>query len=196
MKQATNTGTGKYEALLERCRSLSPVPTAVAYPCEASALAGPVEAAQHKLIVPILVGPAGKIKDTAKSAGVDLGGLEIVDVPDAHAAAERAVALVREGRAEVLMKGSLHTDELLSAVVSRDKGLRTGLRISHAFLMDVPPYHKVLVVTDAAINIAPVLEDKVDICQNAIDLAVSLGVKGAKGEVLAQVQAVNYKGTG
>ncbi|HKB00577.1 MAG TPA: bifunctional enoyl-CoA hydratase/phosphate acetyltransferase [Gemmataceae bacterium] len=193
MKQATNTGTGKYEALLERCRSLSPVPTAVAYPCEASALAGPVEAAQHKLIVPILVGPAGKIKDTAKSAGVDLGGLEIVDVPDAHAAAERAVALVREGRAEVLMKGSLHTDELLSAVVSRDKGLRTGRRISHAFLMDVPTYHKVLVVTDAAINIAPVLEDKVDICQNAIDLAVSLGVKAPKVAVLAAVETVNSK---
>src|SRR5262249_19967422 len=175
MKQATTTGTGKYEALLERCRNLSPVPTAVAYPCEASALTGAVEAAQNKLITPILVGPAAKIADIAQSAGVSLSGIEIVDVPEAHAAAEKAVALVREGRAEVLMKGSLHTDELLSAVVSRDKGLRAGRRISHAFLMDVPTYHKVLVVTDAAINIAPVLEDKVDICQNAIDLAISLG---------------------
>ena len=113
MQQATTTGTGKYEALLERCRSLAPVPTAVAYPCEASALAGAVEAAQKKLIVPILVGPAAKIAEIAKAAGLDLGGLEIIDVPDARAAAEKAVALVREGRAEVLMKGSLHTDELL-----------------------------------------------------------------------------------
>jgi phosphotransacetylase len=193
MKQATTTGTGKYEALLERCRSLAPVPTAVAYPCEASALAGPVEAAQKKLIVPILVGPAAMIAATAKAGGVDLGGLEIIDVPDSHAAAQKAVALVREGRAEVLMKGSLHTDELLSAVVSRDAGLRTGRRISHVFLMDVPTYHKVLVVTDGAINIAPVLEDKVDICQNAIDLAISLGVKTPKVAVLAAVETVNSK---
>jgi phosphate acetyltransferase len=193
MKQATTTGTGKYEALLERCRSLQPVPTAVAYPCEASALTGAVEAAQNKLISPILVGPAAKIADIAKTAGVSLSGLEIVDVPEAHAAAEKAVALVREGRAEVLMKGSLHTDELLSAVVSREKGLRSGRRISHAFLMDVPTYHKVLIVTDAAINIAPVLEDKVDICQNAIDLAISLGVKTPKVAVLAAVETVNSK---
>jgi len=192
MTQAT-TGTGKYEALLERCRNLAPVPTAVAYPCEASALTGAVEAAQHKLTVPILVGPAAKLAEIAKSAGVALGGLEIIDVPEAHAAAEKAVALVREGRAEVLMKGSLHTDELLSAVVSREKGLRTGRRISHVFLMDVPTYHKVLVVTDAAINIAPTLEDKVDICQNAIDLAISLGVKIPKVAILAAVETVNSK---
>jgi phosphate acetyltransferase len=193
MQQATTTGTGKYEALLERCRTLAPVPTAVAYPCEESSLAGPVEAAQKKLIVPILVGPAAKIKETARAAGLDLTGLEIVDVPDAHAAAERAVALVREGRAEVLMKGSLHTDELLSAVVSREKGLRAGRRISHAFLMDVPTYHKVLVVTDAAISIAPTLEDKVDICQNAIDLAQSLGVTTPKVAILAAVETVSSK---
>src|SRR5436190_4004913 len=193
MQQATTTGTGKYEALLERCRSLAPVPTAVAYPCEESALAGPVQAAKYKLIVPILVGPAAKIHETARAAGIDITGLEIVDVPDAHAAAEKAVALVREGRAEVLMKGSLHTDELLSAVVSREKGLRTGRRISHAFLMDVPTYHKVLVVTDAAINIAPALEDKVDICQNAIDLAISLGVAKPKVAILAAVETVTSK---
>jgi phosphate acetyltransferase len=125
MKQSTVTGTGKYEPLLERCRSMQPVPVAVAQPCEASALAGAVEAAQKKLIVPILVGPRDKITEVAKSAGIDLGGLEILDVPDGHAAAEKAVGLVREGRAEVLMKGSLHTDELLAAVVSREKGLRT-----------------------------------------------------------------------
>jgi phosphotransacetylase len=193
MKQATTTGTGKYEQLLERCWNLEPVSTAVAHPCEASALAGAVEAAIKKLIVPILVGPAAKMADIAKSAGISLSGLEIIDAPHSHSAAEIAVSLVREGRAEVLMKGSLHTDELLSAVVSREKGLRTGRRISHAFLMDVPTYHKVLVVTDAAINIAPTLEDKVDICQNAIDLAISLGVKTPKVAILAAVETVNSK---
>jgi phosphotransacetylase len=156
-------------------------------------LTGAVEAAQKKLIVPILVGPAAKIAETAKAAGLDLTGLEIIDAVHSHASAEKAVALVREGRAEVLMKGSLHTDELLSAVVSRDKGLRTGRRISHAFLMDVPTYHKVLVVTDAAINIAPTLEDKVDICQNAIDLATALGVKVPKVAILAAVETVTSK---
>lgn len=193
MKPSTATGTGKYESLLERCRSLPPVTTAVAHPCEASALAGAVEAAQKKLIVPILVGPKAKIAETAKAAGLDLGGLEIVDAPHSHAAAEQAVALVREGRAEVLMKGSLHTDELLSAVISREKGLRTGRRISHVFIMDVPTYHKPLIVTDAAINIAPDLETKVDICQNAIDVAIALGVKVPKVAILAAVETVNSK---
>jgi phosphotransacetylase len=193
MKQATTTGTGKYEALLERCRNLSPVPTAVAHPCEESALTGAVEAAQKKLIAPILVGPKDKIVAIAKSAGVDLGGLEIIDATHSHDSAEKAVSLIREGRAEVLMKGSLHSDELLGAVVSREKGLRTGRRISHVFLMDVPTYHKALVVTDAAINIAPTLEDKVDICQNAIDLAVALGVKTPKVAILAAVETVNSK---
>jgi phosphotransacetylase len=193
MKQATTTGTGKYEALLERCRSLTPIPTAVAHPCEESALAGAVEAAQKKLIAPILVGPKDKIAAIAKSAGVDLGGLEIIDATHSHDSAEKAVALIREGRAEVLMKGSLHSDELLGAVVSREKGLRTGRRISHVFLMDVPTYHKALVVTDAAINIAPTLEDKVDICQNAIDLAIALGIKTPKVAILAAVETVNSK---
>lgn len=193
MNQAAKIGTGKYEALLERCRQLAPVPTAVAYPCEASALAGAVEAAQSKLIIPILVGPKSNIVEIARASAVELGGIEIVDVPDAHGAAERAVALVREGRAEVLMKGSLHTDELLGAVVSRQQGLRTGRRISHVFLMDVPTYHKVLIVTDGAINIAPTLEDKVDICQNAIDLAISLGREKPKVAILAAVETVNSK---
>jgi len=193
MKQATATGTGKYERLLERCLSLEPAPTAVAYPCEVTALSGAVEAAQKKLITPILVGPADKIAATAKSAGIDLGDLEIVDVADSIAAAARAVELIREGRAEVLMKGSLHTDELLGAVVARDGGLRTGRRISHAFVMDVPTYHKVLIVTDGAINIAPTLEDKVHICQNAIDLAISLGCEKPKVAILAAVETVNSK---
>src|ERR1044071_1296619 len=186
------TGTGKYERLLERCRDLEPVPTAVVHPCEATALAGAVEAARKGLIEPILVGPADKIDETAKKAEVDLSGLRIEDVWHSHEAAARAVALVREGRAEILMKGSLHTDELMSAVVARD-GLRTGRRISHVFIMDVPTYHKVLIVTDAAINIAPTLEDKVDICQNAIDLAIALGVARPKVAVLAAVETVNSK---
>ena len=187
------TGTGKYERLLERCRGLAPVPTAVAHPCEEGALAGAVEAARAGLIAPILVGPAQRIAETARSAGVDLSNLEIIDTPNSVESARQAVALVREGRAEVLMKGSLHTDELMSAIVSREGGLRTGRRISHVFVMDVPTYHKVLIVTDAAINIAPTLEDKVDICQNAIDLAISLGLEKPKVAILCAVETVNSK---
>jgi len=189
----TITGTGKYESLLERCMALDPVPTAVAHPCEASALAGAVEAGAKRLIAPILVGPAAKIREIALKAGIDLGDARIVDVPHSQASAAKAVELVRQGEAELLMKGSLHTDELLSAVVARDTGLRTGRRVSHVFIMDVPTYHKVLIVTDAAINIAPVLEDKVDICQNAIDLALSLGVSRPKVAILAAVETVTSK---
>ena len=187
------TGTGKYERLLARCEKLSPVPTAVAHPCEATALSGAVEAFQRGLIIPLLVGPSGSIAKTAASSGIDLKQLEIIDVPHSHAAAEKAVALVREGRAEILMKGSLHTDELMAAVVSREGGLRTGRRISHVFIMDVPTYHKALVITDGAINIAPTLEDKIDICQNAIDLAISLGVEKPKVAILAAVETVTSK---
>jgi len=191
MKPAT--GTGKYERLLTRCEGLAPVPTAVAHPCETTALAGAVEAGKRGLIVPLLVGPAARIKETADAAQIDLGNLEIIDVPHSYAAAARAVELVKEGKAEILMKGSLHTDELMSAIVSREGGLRTGRRISHVFIMDVPTYHKVLIVTDAAINIAPTLEDKVDICQNAIDLAVSLGLEKPKVAILAAVETVTSK---
>ena len=187
------TGTGKYERLLARCEPLAPVPTAVVHPCEATALEGAVEAAQKGLIAPFLVGPATKIAETADSCGIDLGNLPIVDVPHSHAAAVKAVELVREAKAEILMKGSLHTDELMSAVVSRDGGLRTSRRISHVFVMDVPTYHKVLIVTDGAINIAPTLEDKVDICQNAIDLVVSLGLEKPKVAILAAVETVTSK---
>jgi phosphotransacetylase len=140
-----------------------------------------------------LVGPASKIREIAESANVDLGKLEIIDTQNSIESAQQAVQLVKEGRAEVLMKGSLHSDELLSAIVSREGGLRTGRRISHVFVMDVPTYHKVLIVTDAAINIAPTLEDKVDICQNAIDLAISLGVEKPKLAILAAVEVVNSK---
>jgi phosphate acetyltransferase len=190
---AQTTGSGKYERLLTRCEKLEPVPTAVAHPCEASALSGAVEAFDHGLIVPFLVGPAASIKKIAASSGIDLGKLEIIDVPHSHAAAEKAVALVREGRAEILMKGSLHTDELMGAVVSREGGLRTGRRISHVFIMDVPTYHKPLVITDGAINIAPTLEDKMDICQNAVDLAISLGLERPKVAILAAVETVTSK---
>jgi phosphotransacetylase len=186
-------GTGKYEQLLAKCRNLEPVPTAVAHPCEATALAGAIEAGEKNLIAPILVGPAAKIDEIARKNGIDLGRSEVVDVPHSHAAAARAVELVRQGRAELLMKGSLHTDELLGAVVAKETGLRTGRRISHVFIMDVPTYHKVLVVTDAAINIAPTLEDKIDICQNAIDLARSLGVSAPKVAILAAVETVTSK---
>lgn len=187
------TGTGKYERLLARCENLAPVPTAVAYPCEATALSGAVEASNRGLIVPLLVGPADRIEETAAANHLDLAKQQIVNVPNSNAAATKAVELIREGRAEILMKGSLHTDELMAAVVSRDGGLRTGRRISHVFVMDVPTYHKVLIVTDGAINIAPTLEDKVDICQNAIDLAISLGLEKPKVAILAAVETVNSK---
>ena len=187
------TGTGKYEQLLARCRGFDPVPTAVAHPCEASALEGALDAGAKGLIIPILVGPTASIRATATKARLDLGHTRIVDAPHSHAAAAQAVELVRQGQAELLMKGSLHTDELLGAVVARDAGLRTGRRISHVFLMDVPTYHKVLIVTDGAINIAPTLEDKVDICQNAIDLAIALGVSRPKVAILAAVETVTSK---
>jgi phosphotransacetylase len=189
----TQTGTGKYEQMLTKCKSLNPVPTAVAHPCEKSALTGAIEAANLGLIVPILVGPRDKIEATAKSAGVDVSRYEIVDTPHSHASAAKAVELLREAKAELLMKGSLHTDELMSAVVSREGGLRTGRRISHVFVMDVPTYHKVLFITDGAINIAPTLEDKVDICQNAIDLIVALGVAVPKVAILSAVETVTSK---
>jgi phosphotransacetylase len=165
----------------------------VAHPCEETALAAAIEAGAKGLIAPILVGPAAKIQEVAKKGGIELGSTPIVDAPHSVAAAARAVALVREGKAELLMKGSLHSDEILGAVVAKETGLRTGRRVSHVFIMDVPTYHKVLIVTDAAINIAPTLDDKADICQNAIDLASRLGVKTPKVAILAAVETVSSK---
>jgi phosphotransacetylase len=156
-------------------------------------LSGAIDASTHGLIEPLLVGPAARIEEVAASANVKLDKARIIDVPDSGAAANAAVNLVRQGSAEILMKGSLHTDELMSAVVVRDTGLRMGRRLSHAFIMDVPTYHKVLIVTDGAINIAPTLEDKVDICQNAIDLATSLGLERPKVAILAAVETVTSK---
>ena len=165
----------------------------MAHPCEVTALAGAIEAREKGLITPILVGPAAKIREVAKHSGLDLGQIQIVDAAHSHDSAAKAVELVRVGQAEILMKGSLHSDELLSAVISKESGLRTGRRVSHVFIMDVPTYHKVLIVTDAAINIAPTLEDKVDICQNAIDLVVSLTSNRPKVAILAAVETINSK---
>ena len=189
----TQPGTGKYERLLERCRGIAPIATAVAYPCDESSLSGAVDAAKLGLIVPILVGPAAKIAEVAKAKGIDISDFQVVDAPNSRAAAAKAVELVRLGQAELVMKGSLHSDEVLGAIIAKETGLRTGRRLSHAFLMDVPTYHKVLLVTDAAINIAPTLEDKVDICQNAIDLARTFGVERPKVAILAAVETVNSK---
>jgi phosphotransacetylase len=182
-----------YEALLKRCARIDPVVTTVAYPCEKTALAGAVEAAQEKLIDPILIGPRQQIQQVARQAKLAIDAYRIEDVEEAPAAAARAVELIRKGEAEVLMKGSLHTDDLMGAVVSSATGLRTGRRISHVFVMAVPTYHKPLIVTDAAINIAPTLEDKRDICQNAIDLARALGRETPKVAILAAVETVTTK---
>lgn len=187
-----NSG-GKYERLLERCAKLEPVPAAVVHPCEKTALEGVVEGGRKRLIIPILVGPRAKIEAVAKSAGIDLSDVQTVDTPHSQASAAKGVDLVRQGCAELLMKGSLHTDELLGAVVARETGLRTERRMSHVFIMDVPTYHKVLIVTDAAINILPALEDKADICQNAIDLSASLGLGSPKVAILAAVETVTSK---
>ena len=156
-------------------------------------MSGAVEAANLGIIIPILVGPREKIVATAKSAGIDLNSFQIVDTPHSNASAAKAVELVRSAQAELLMKGSLHTDELMAAVVSREGGLRTSRRISHVFVMDIPTYHKVLIVTDGAINISPTLEDKVDICQNAVDLAIALGLNKPKVAILAAVETVTSK---
>jgi len=186
-------GTGKYEALLLRCRGRAPVVTAVAHPCDPSSLAAVLEAARAGIIAPILVGPAERIRRVAKELGLDLGACAIEDAPHSHAAAARAVELVRAGRADLLMKGSLHTDELMAEVVKRDTGLRTGRRVSHAFLMDVPAYHKPLAITDAAVNIFPTLDDKRDIVQNTVDLMRGLGVERPKVAILSAIETVTSR---
>ena len=183
----------KYRQLLKMARAAPPLATAVAHPCDASSIAGALDAAHLGLLEPILVGPAGRIREAARSAGFEVLPYTIVDVPHSHAAAAMAVQLVREGRAAALMKGSLHTDELMGAVVDREKGLRTARRISHCFVMDVPAYAEPLIITDAAVNIAPTLEDKVDIVQNAIDLARALGIAEPRVAVLSAMETVNPK---
>jgi phosphate acetyltransferase len=183
----------KYQRLLARCKTFPPVPTAVAHPCDRSSLEGAVGAAEQGLIIPILVGPAKKMEAVASEAGIDLARFEVIDAPHSNAAAETAVRVVREGKAEMLMKGSLHTDEVLAAVVARDTGLRTGRRISHCFVMDVPALTQALIISDAAVNIFPTFDDKVHIIQNAIDLAHALGVSKPKVAILSAMETVNSK---
>ncbi len=181
----------KYETLIARCKALAPVACAVAHPCDESSLRGAVEAGQMGLLKPILVGPKARIDALAKQFGIDISACEVVDAPHSVGSAEAAVRLAREGKAEMLMKGSLHTDELMAAVVKRETGLRTSRRISHCFIMDVPAIDRVLVITDAAVNIFPTLEDKVHIVQNAIDLLVALGRENPKVAILSAMETVN-----
>jgi phosphate acetyltransferase len=182
----------KYDKLVAAARALPKLKVAVAHPCDASSLGAVFEAADLGLIEPILVGPLAKIRSVAKSLGKDLGSLRLVDAAHSHAAAEKAVALVRAGEAEALMKGSLHTDEVMAAVVSREGGLRTARRVSHCFVMDVPGHPDALIITDAAVNIAPTLADKVDIVQNAIDLALALKTE-PRVAILSAMETVNPK---
>jgi phosphotransacetylase/acyl dehydratase len=183
----------RYAQLIAQCAKLEPIPTAVVHPCDRTSLEGAVRAAEARLIVPLLVGPEAKIRSVAAAEGIDIGAYEIVVAEHSHEAAAKAVALARTGKVEALMKGSLHTDELMHAVTAAESGLRTARRISHAFIMDVPNYPDPLIITDAAINIFPTLEDKRDICQNAIDLAQVLGFKPPKVAVLSAVETVTEK---
>jgi phosphate acetyltransferase len=182
-----------FQAILERVQGQPPVTTAVVHPCDRESLLGALEAAAKGLIVPVLVGPEAKIRAAAAAANIALTGVQIVATEHSHAAAERAVAMARAGEVQALMKGSLHTDELMGAVVAEATGLRTDRRISHVFVMDVPTYPKLLLVTDAAINIHPDLDTKRDICQNAIDLAQVLGITLPKVALLSAVETVNAK---
>ena len=182
---------GHFERLLAACDGFDPIPTAVAHPCDAAAMAGVAAAAARGIILPLLVGPAARVRAAADAAGFSLDAVELVDTPHSHASAARAVELVRQGRAEALMKGSLHTDELMAEVVHRETGLRTARRVSHCFVMDVPAFPEPLLITDAAVNIAPTLEEKVDIVQNAIDLAHVLGIAEPRVAVLSAMETVN-----
>ncbi|QIK96755.1 phosphate acetyltransferase [Sphingomonas sp. HDW15A] len=181
----------KFRDLMETAKNLPPIKVAVAHPCDQASLQAVVQAAERKLIDPVLVGPAARIREVAQKHNLDISGFEIVDAAFSQDSAARAVELIREGRAEALMKGSLHTDELMGAVVKRDTGLRTSRRISHCFIMDVPDHDQPLIITDAAVNIAPDLKTKVDITQNAIDLAQALGQKEIRVAILSAMESVN-----
>lgn len=183
----------KYERLIRMAQSQSAIKVAVAHPCDDVSLQGAVEAARLRLIEPILVGPSARIRDVAARAGLDISAMELVEAEHSHDSAAKAVELVTAGRAEALMKGSLHTDELMGAVVSRQAGIRTARRLSHCFIMDVPNHPNALIITDAAVNIAPTLDDKVDIVQNAIDLAHAMGVDQVLVALLSAMETVNAK---
>jgi len=180
-----------YHGLIARATSRPAVKTAIVWPCDEVSLGGAVQAFKDRLIVPVLVGSESKIRGLAETLQVDLGTLQIVNTDDSRTAARTAVEMARKSEVQMLMKGSLHTDELMSAVVSRDGGMRTGRRISHVFALDVPSYHKTLFVTDAAVNIQPDLETKIDILQNAIDMMITLEVANPKVAILSAVESVN-----
>jgi phosphate acetyltransferase len=182
-----------YERLIRVARTQPTIKVAIAHPCDDVSLEAAVEAARLHLIDPILVGPAERIRGVAQRAGLDIAAMEIVNAEHSHDSAAKAVGLVTAGRAEALMKGSLHTDELMGAAVSRQAGIRTARRISHCFIMDVPNHPDALIVTDAAINIAPTLEDKADIVQNAIDLAHAMGVAEVRVAILSAIETVSAK---
>jgi phosphotransacetylase/acyl dehydratase len=184
---------GHFDRLLDSCVGLKPMVTAVAVPEDKSSLGGALLAAKHGLIRPVLVGSAKVVAEVARELGADLAGIEIIDVPDEDEAAAATVALVRSGKVEAIMKGRLHTDALLRHVVNRDSGLRTTRRLSHVFVMDVPGLDHLLIVSDAAINIAPDLEAKVDITQSAIDVGLALGIAKPKVGILSAVETVNPK---
>lgn len=178
------------DRLLVLAESLEPIPTAVVHPCDAISLAGALEAGRMDLIIPVLVGPKAKIVAAANAAGEDLSGITIVDVEHSHAAAAKACSMARTGEVGAIMKGSLHTDELLSAVIDRAAGLRTDRRMSHVFIIDVPTYPRPLLLSDAAVNIEPGLSVKKDIVQNAIDCAHALGVPQPRVAILAAVETI------
>jgi phosphotransacetylase len=179
------------QLLIARARALGPVPTAVVYPCSRDALAGAMQAQAAGLITPILIGPRDQITDIAAAEKIDLGSCEIENVAEPATAAQRAAAMVGEGRVEALMKGSLHTDELMSVIVSRAAGLRTARRLSHVFVMDIPAHERLLLITDAAVNIAPDLKVKADIVRNAIDVAHAIGIAEPRIALLSAVETVN-----
>ena len=183
----------KYERLVKRASEQTTIKVAVAHPCDDVSLGGAVEAARLHLVEPILVGPSERIRTIATRAGLDIGTMEIVESEHSSDSAMKAVELVTAGRVEALMKGSLHTDELMGAVVSRQAGIRTARRISHCFIMDVPGHSDALVITDAAVNIAPTLDDKVDIIQNAIDLTHAMGVTDVRVAILSALETVTAK---
>jgi phosphate acetyltransferase len=183
----------KYERLIKTAQTQNSIKVAIAHPCDDVSLEGAVEAARLHLIEPILVGPVERIRSVAERAGRDISAMEIVAAEHSHDSAAKAVELVRAGRVEALMKGSLHTDELMGAVVSRQTGIRTARRISHCFIMDVPNHADALIITDAAVNITPTLDDKVDIVQNAIDLAHAMGVQEVRVAILSAMETVNAK---
>jgi phosphate acetyltransferase len=185
--------TSKYERLIAKAKEVPPATTIVAHPCDEASLRGPVEAAQAGIIVPILVGPAAKISAVAREHGIDIDRFEIVDAPHSEAAAAKAVALIHESKGELLMKGSLHTDELMREVTSSKTGLRTARRISHVFIIDVPTHSDTLFITDAAINIFPDLDTKRDIVQNAIDLFTQVGLGTPRVAILSAVETVTAK---